>query len=51
VKVGASRVVKGKKRGYIETLICPPKALVPIRGDFKFANANPFHTDTYIHCG
>jgi hypothetical protein len=51
VKVGASRVVKGRKRGYIETLICPPKALVPIAGDFKFANANPFHTATYIHCG
>jgi hypothetical protein len=29
VKVGASRVVKGKERGYIETLICPP--LHPLR--------------------
>src|SRR5437763_813326 len=51
VKVGATRVVKGHKRGYIEPLICPPSALVPIQGDFKFANASPFHTDTYIHCG
>src|SRR5215212_4142673 len=25
VKVGATRKVKGKKRGWIETLICPPK--------------------------
>jgi hypothetical protein len=51
VKVGATRKVKGKKRGWIETLICPPKALVPISGDFTFVDADPFHTDTYIHCG
>jgi hypothetical protein len=52
VKVGATRKVKGKKRGWIETLICPPKALVPISGDFSFVEGSaPFHTDTYIHCG
>ncbi|MEA2495060.1 MAG: hypothetical protein QOJ29_2971 [Thermoleophilaceae bacterium] len=51
VKVGATRVVKGKKRGYIETLICPPLALVPLQGDFTFLEADPFHIDTYIHCG
>lgn len=51
VKVGASRTVKGKKRGWIETLICPPLALVPISGDFGFLNAPSYHTDTYIHCG
>jgi hypothetical protein len=51
VKVGATRKVKGKKRGWIETLICPPKALVPISGDFTFVDADPFHIDTYIHCG
>jgi hypothetical protein len=51
VKVGATRKVHGRKRGYIETLICPPAALVPLQGDFTFANANPFHIDTYIHCG
>ena len=51
VKVGATRKVKGKKRGWIETLICPPKALVPISGDFTFIDADPFHTDTFIHCG
>jgi hypothetical protein len=51
VKVGATVKKKGKKRGWIETLICPPKALVPISGDFSFVNTNPFHVDTYIHCG
>jgi hypothetical protein len=51
VKVGATRKVKGKKRGWIEVLICPPKALVPISGDFSFVDADPFHLDTYIHCG
>jgi hypothetical protein len=51
VKVGASRKVKGRKRGWIETLICPPKALVPLQGHFEFLEADPFDIDTYIHCG
>jgi hypothetical protein len=51
VKVGATTKSHGKKRGYIEALICPPLALVPIQGDFSFLNADPFHIDTYIHCG
>jgi hypothetical protein len=51
VKVGATTKVKGKKKGWIETMICPPLALVPISGDFSFVNTNPFHVDTYIHCG
>ena len=51
VTVGATTKFKGKKVGYIETLICPPKALVPIQGDFQFVDADPYHIDTYIHCG
>lgn len=51
VKVGATTKSKGKKVGYIETLICPPGALVPLSGDFTFLNTPAFHTDTYIHCG
>ena len=51
VKVKATTTVKKRKVGYIETLICPPKALVPLQADFSFVEADPFHTDTYIHCG
>ena len=51
VKVGAKRKVKGRTRGYIETLICPPGALVPLRAEFTFLEANPFKTDTFIKCG
>ena len=51
VKVGTTTKVKRKKVGYIETLICPPKALVALQGDFTFVDANPFNLDTYIHCG
>jgi hypothetical protein len=51
VKVGASRMVKGKKRGYIETLICPPKARVILQADFKFLESPSYHTDTFIQCG
>jgi len=51
VKVNASRMVKGHRRGYIETLICPPGALVPMSASFDFREADPFSTDTFIHCG
>jgi hypothetical protein len=51
VKVDATRRVKGRKRGYIETLICPPGALVPIRGDFTFIEAPDLRQDSYLHCG
>jgi hypothetical protein len=51
VKVGATRRAKGRKRGYIETLICPPGALVPVQGSFSFLEAPDFKTDTYIRCG
>jgi hypothetical protein len=51
VKVAATRVVKGRKRGWVETLICPPGALVPLGASFSFLEAPDFRQDTYIHCG
>jgi hypothetical protein len=51
VKVDGTRRVKGRKRGYIETLICPPGALVPIRGTFSFLDAPDLVKDSYLSCG
>jgi hypothetical protein len=51
VKVDGTRRVKGRKRGYIETLICPPGALVPIRGTFSFLEAPDLTKDSYLRCG
>jgi hypothetical protein len=51
VKVDATRRVKGRKRGYIETMICPPGALVPIRGAFSFLEAPDLTKDAYLSCG
>jgi hypothetical protein len=51
VKVNGKRKVKGKMRGYIETLICPPGALVVIGSTFSFLEAPDYTTNGYIHCG
>jgi hypothetical protein len=51
VTVNAKRKVKGRTRGYIETLICPPGALVPLGTSFSFLEAPTFKADDYIHCG
>ena len=51
VTVNAKRKVKGRTRGYIETLICPPGALVPLGVAFSFLEAPTFTSDDYIHCG
>jgi hypothetical protein len=51
VKVGATRVVHGRKRGLIEALICPPGALVPIRGTFSFLDNPTVTQNSYVHCG
>jgi hypothetical protein len=51
VKVDGKRKVKGRTRGYIETLICPPGALVPMRGTFSFLDAPDLVKDSYLSCG
>lgn len=39
------------KRGFIETMACPPGALVITRGDFTFRDVAPVSTDAYLGCG
>ena len=55
VTTGASvRVRQGGRTvryGYIETLACPPGALVPVRGVFSFRGGASTTTDSYIACG
>jgi hypothetical protein len=51
VKVDGTRRVKGRKRGYIETVICPPGALIPVRGTFTFIEAPDLTQNSYLHCG
>lgn len=50
-KVGASVVVHGVRRSYIEVLACPPGALVPVRGTFDFLGAASASSNGYIACG
>lgn len=51
VKVGATRKVKGRKRGLIEAIVCPPKTLVPIQGTFSFIDSPTVTQNSYVHCG
>ena len=49
--VKASRRVGGRRRGYIETALCPPGAQVPLRGAFTFLQGPNVVTDSWIACG
>jgi hypothetical protein len=55
VTAGGSTTVRRHGRtvryGYIETLACPPGALVPVRGAFSFRGGETTTTDSYIACG
>jgi hypothetical protein len=51
VKVGATRRVKGRKRGIVEAIVCPPGTLVPVQGTFTFLDNPKVKQDSYIHCG
>lgn len=46
-RVGGRRV----KRGFIETMACPPGALVTARGEFSFRTIAPITVDSYLGCG
>jgi hypothetical protein len=39
------------RRGYIEVPLCPPGALVPLRGVFTFAGAPTETVNSEIACG
>lgn len=55
VTTGGSVTVRQGRRsvryGYIESLACPPGALVPVRGVFSFRGGDSTTTDSYIACG
>jgi hypothetical protein len=55
VTAGGSVTVRRNGRsvryGYIESLACPPGALVPVRGVFSFRGGDSTTTDSYIACG
>jgi hypothetical protein len=48
--VGATRRVRGRRRGFIEAWACPPGAQVPVRGDFEFLESAPARVSSWIRC-
>jgi hypothetical protein len=48
--VGATRVVRGVRRGYIEALRCPRSRRAPARGEFGFDDGTTSTADTSITC-
>jgi hypothetical protein len=49
--VGATRRVRGRRRGFIEAWACPPGAQVPVRGEFEFLQSTPVQVSSWIRCG
>jgi hypothetical protein len=50
VTTGATRVVHGVRRGYIEALHCPRSGRAPIHGDFAFSQGATASADTTATC-
>ena len=48
--VGATRVVRGVRRGYIEALRCPRSRRAPARGQFSFDDGTMTTAETAIAC-
>jgi hypothetical protein len=48
--VGATRVVRGVRRGYIEATKCPRSRRAPARGQFAFDDGSTTTADTSITC-
>jgi hypothetical protein len=50
VKVGATRMVRGRRRGYIETSACPRSGRAPLRGTFSYRAHADVTVDNTIAC-
>lgn len=50
VKTGATRVIHGVKRGYIEASKCPKSHKAPVHSDFTFSGGVTSSADTNITC-
>lgn len=50
VTTGATRLVHGVRRGYIEALHCPRSGRAPIHGDFAFSQGATASADTTATC-
>lgn len=54
-RVGATTRVRERgrmvRKNYIETMTCPPGALVRTRGEFDFTNGTSSDVDAYLGCG
>jgi hypothetical protein len=50
VKVGATRMVRGRRRGYIETHACPRSGRAPLRGTFSYRAHADVTVDNTIAC-
>lgn len=48
--VGATRVVRGVRRGYIEAIRCPRSKRAPARGSFSFSDGSTTVSDTELTC-
>lgn len=50
LKAGATRTVRGVKRGYVEALRCPGNGRAPLRGDFTFSQSVTTSASASIRC-
>jgi hypothetical protein len=50
VKVGATRIVRGVKRGYLEAVHCPKDGKVPLHADFTFNQNAQTSSETTVAC-
>lgn len=47
---GATRIVDGRRRGYVEALHCPRSGRAQIHGDFSFSRGASASADAFVPC-